>query len=189
MERSARDSASADAYDAFFRSSWSALYGQAYVLTGSAEQAQDLTQEALLRTWTHWDRVSGYENPAAWTRKVLHNLCIASWRRARTRRHEAPTGTGVDLEVVAMLPAAAAMPDDHLRLAQAMRRLPGPQARALLLHDGLGFSVAETAAELDAPEGTVTSWLHRSRKIVAAALDRSDGSDRPRTSARERGQA
>jgi RNA polymerase sigma-70 factor (ECF subfamily) len=60
------------------------------------------------------------------------------------------------------------VPDDHVQLAQAMRSLPGAQARALLLHDGLGMTVAATAQELGVPEGTVKSWLSRSRKIVAA---------------------
>ena len=37
------------AYDTFFHASWSRLRGQAYVLTGSHEQAQDLTQEAFIK--------------------------------------------------------------------------------------------------------------------------------------------
>jgi RNA polymerase sigma-70 factor (ECF subfamily) len=156
------DPAAEKAYDAFFLNSWARLQAQAYVLTGSVEQAQDLTQEALLRAWTHWDRISGFENPEAWTRRVLHNLCVASWRRSQVRRSIGP------------LPVAPTVdrPEDHVSLAQAMRRLPGPQARALLLHDGLGMTVTETAQELDVPEGTVKSWLSRSRKIVAAELNR-----------------
>jgi RNA polymerase sigma-70 factor (ECF subfamily) len=55
-----------------------------------------------------------------------------------------------------------------------MRSLPGVQARALLLHDGLGMTVSEVAAELKAPEGTVKSWLSRSRKDVASRLERLD---------------
>jgi RNA polymerase sigma-70 factor (ECF subfamily) len=151
------------AYDAFFQASWARLQGQAFILTGSQEQAQDLTQEALLRAWTHWDRIAGYEDPEGWTRRVLHNLCIASWRRSQLRRVTGPRDVGVTVD----------MPEDHVLLAEAMRGLPGAQARALLLHDGLGMTVAETARELDVPEGTVKSWLSRSRKIVAAHLTRS----------------
>ena len=151
-----------EAYDTFFQTSWARLLGQAYVLTGSHEQAQDLTQEALVRAWTHWDQITGYENPEGWTRRVLHNLCIQSWRTSKVRRWTGPRETVVTDE----------MPEDHVLLAEAMRRLPGPQARALLLHDGLGMTVAETARELDVPEGTVKSWLSRTRKIVAANLNR-----------------
>jgi RNA polymerase sigma-70 factor (ECF subfamily) len=151
-----------EAYDTFFQTSWARLEGQAYVLTGSRAQAQDLTQEALLRAWTHWEQIASYESPEAWTRRVLHNLCIQSWRTAKIRRWTEPREPAVTDD----------RPEDHMLLAEAMRQLPGPQARALLLHDGLGMTVAETARELDVPEGTVKSWLSRSRKIVAANLDR-----------------
>ena len=152
-----------EAYDAFFRASWARLQGQAYVLTGSLEQAQDLTQEALLRAWTHWDRITGYESAEGWTRRVLHNLCIGSWRRTQVR----------PMSVVREPATTVDAPTDHVLLAEALRHLPGAQARALLLHDGLGMTVAETAGEIGVPEGTVKSWLSRSRKIVAAHLERS----------------
>ena len=149
-------------FDAFFNDSWPRLQGQAYVLTGSHEQAQDLTQEALLRAWKNWERVSTLDNPEAWTRKVLHNLCIASWRASRRRhtRQEVPQNAGI--------------PDSHMEIAQAMRSLPGNQARALLLHDGLGMTTAAVALELGVPNGTVKSWLSRSRKVLAARLQQID---------------
>jgi RNA polymerase sigma-70 factor, ECF subfamily len=151
----ARDEAD---FDSFFEASWRRLQGQAYVLTGSREAAQDLTQEALLRAWRHWDVVATLENPEAWTRKVLHNLCIESWRQSRRK------GPKADVQ------KHAEIPDSHVEIAQAMRSLPGDQAKALLLHDGLGMTVREVASELGVPEGTVKSWLSRSRKVVAKRL-------------------
>ena len=149
-------------FDSFFDGSWRKLQGQAYVLTGSRESAQDLTQEALLRAWRHWDAVSKLENPEAWTRRVLQNLCIESWRRSRRKEPKAD------------VPIHAEIPDSHSEIAEAMRSLPSNQARALLLHDGLGMTVAEVAAELEVPEGTVKSWLSRSRKVVAERLGQLD---------------
>jgi RNA polymerase sigma-70 factor (ECF subfamily) len=149
-------------FDSFFDESWPRLQSQAYVLTGSHEQAQDLTQEALLRAWRNWDKVSALDNPEAWTRKVLHNLCIASWRTSRRRRtkHE--------------VTEHAEIPDSHAEIAQAMRSLPADQARALLLHDGLGLTTAAVALELGVPDGTVKSWLSRSRKVLAERLQQID---------------
>jgi RNA polymerase sigma-70 factor (ECF subfamily) len=158
-----KDPGAEEAYDAFFTASWARLQGQAYVLTGSPELAQDLTQEAMLRAWTHWNRIAGYDSPERWTRRVLHNLCIQSWRKSQVLRFGSPRE----------IPTTPDMAEDHVLLAEAMRQLPGDQARALLLHDGLGMTVAETARELGVPEGTVKSWLSRSRKIVAANLNRS----------------
>src|SRR5579872_4044017 len=107
------DPGAEEAYDAFFRSSWPRLRGQAYVLTGSQEQAQDLTQEALLRAWTHWGRIARYEDPEGWTRRVLHNLCIQSWRTTERRRRAAPPDRATPSDP----------PDDHVLLAQALRTL------------------------------------------------------------------
>ncbi len=156
------EAGSGETFDSFFDESWPRLQSQAYVLTGSHEQAQDLTQEALLRAWRNWERVSALDNPEAWTRKVLHNLCIASWRRSR-RRH-----TKHDVL------KHAEIPDSHAEIAQAMRSLPASQARALLLHDGLGMTTAEVALELGVPDGTVKSWLSRSRKVLAERLQQID---------------
>ena len=149
-------------FDSFFHAIWPKLQSQAYVLTGSHEHAQDLTQETLFRTWRNWEKVARLENPEAWTRKVLHNLCITSWRTSQRKRtkHE--------------IPAVAEIPDAHMEIAQVMRSLPGSQARALLLHDGLGMTSAEVASELGVPEGTVKSWLSRSRKLLADRLRQLD---------------
>jgi RNA polymerase sigma-70 factor (ECF subfamily) len=155
----ARDEAG---FDSFFDESWRLLQGQAYVMTGSRESAQDLTQEALLRAWRNWDTVSRLENPEAWTRRVLQNLCIESWRKSRRRTPKAD------------VPPPIEIPESHSEIAEAMRDLPSKQARALLLHDGIGMTIAEVAAELEVPEGTVKSWLSRSRKVVALRLGQLD---------------
>ena len=149
-------------FDAFFDASWPRLQSQAYVLTGNPELAQDLTQETLLRAWKHWGKVATYDNPEAWARKVLHNLCIQSWQRSNrvSSKHE--------------VRPVVEIPERHEEIAQAMRSLPGDQARALLLHDGLDMSIADIAVELEVPEGTVKSWLSRSRKVVRSRLERLD---------------
>jgi RNA polymerase sigma-70 factor (ECF subfamily) len=42
-----------------------------------------------------------------------------------------------------------------------------------VMHDALGFSVAEVANELGVPEGTVKSWLSRARSRLSQELERS----------------
>lgn len=59
---------------------------------------------------------------------------------------------------------------DRLALVEALVRLPGPQREALVLHDGLGLPVAEVAADLGVPEGTVRSWLSRGRAVLVEIL-------------------
>ena len=66
-----------------------ALLRFAYVLTGDAQLAEDLTQTALAQTYRHWRRVSRLEHPDAYVRKAMLNAHL-SWRRRRSST-ERPT--------------------------------------------------------------------------------------------------
>ena len=161
---SSRSNVQASAYDAFFREAKKPLLNMAFVLTGDLDTAQDLTQEAFLRTWVHWSRVAKYDDPQAWTRRVLYNLAVSKSRSDRVRRQtpgEQPRST----------PAPS---ESHLMLAAALRSLPEHQVQALVLHDGAGHSISEVATEMKVPEGTVKSWLSRGRATVAKAMGSSE---------------
>jgi RNA polymerase sigma-70 factor, ECF subfamily len=156
-----------ESFDAYFRSSKQPLVSMAYLLTGDLQAAQDLTQEAYLRTWSRWGRISKYDDPQAWTRRVLYNLIVSQGRRNTVRRK------------VVEPPRSVPPPDEsHLLLAAALRSLPENQMRALVLHDGAGLSVQEVAIEMKVPEGTVKSWLSRGRSAAALVLT---SEPRPRT--------
>jgi RNA polymerase sigma-70 factor (ECF subfamily) len=148
-------------YEEFFAASKASLMGLAYLLTGDVQESQDLVQETLLRAWRNWPNISSYEDPKAWTRRVMHNLAIGKSRRARIRYATATQERPI---------ASSEMPVGHLDVVDALRRLPLDQQRALVLHDVIGLGVAEVALELRAPEGTVRSWLSRGRAALAADL-------------------
>jgi RNA polymerase sigma-70 factor (ECF subfamily) len=159
-----RNDVQADTFDAFFRESKKPLLAMAFVLTGDLAAAQDLTQEALLRTWVQWSRVAKYDDPQAWTRRVLYNLVVSKSRSDRVRQQ----ATGEK-------PGSSPAPDEtHLMVAAALRSLPENQVRALVLHDGAGMSISEVAAEMKVPEGTVKSWLSRGRASAAKAMESSE---------------
>jgi len=147
-------------FDEFFRNSNRRLLGQAYLLTADMARAQDLTQDAFERAWLRWDTVSTYDDPEAWVRRILHNLCISEWRKRvpRSNSHR-------DVARVVLPPG-----EDHLVLLEALRSLSPDQAKALVLHDGLGCTAAEIAADMSVPEGTVRSWITRARSHAASAL-------------------
>jgi RNA polymerase sigma factor (sigma-70 family) len=156
------DDGGEEGFDAFFRGSNRRLLAQAFLLTADSAKAQDLTQEAFERAWSHWRTVSVLEDPEAWTRKVLHNLCISDWR-STSRRRRAQFDRQPDC-----FPAPS---DDHLMLLAALRSLSDDQARAIVLHDGLGYTVPEIAADMSKPEGTVKAWISRGRSRAAEAMD------------------
>ncbi|MHB8245646.1 MAG: sigma-70 family RNA polymerase sigma factor [Acidimicrobiales bacterium] len=169
------DSDEERSFTLFFESIHPSLISQAYVLSGDQQEARDLAQETLSRAWQKWDTVSRYENPAAWTRAVLHNLAIGRWRRFQVRRRYERGNSLQEVEA----------PDaDRIDLVRALRRLPANQARALVLHDLVGLSTSEVAVELRADPGTVRVWLHRGRLGLAAALGWGEPDDRHKKEAK-----
>ena len=83
---SSRNNVEAETFDAFFRDTKRPLLAMAFVLTGDLATAQDLTQEALLRTWMRWALISKYDDPGAWARRVLFNLAVSKCRSDRIRK-------------------------------------------------------------------------------------------------------
>jgi RNA polymerase sigma-70 factor (ECF subfamily) len=142
------------------------------VLTGDFGVAQDLAQEALVRTWQRWRRVHELERPQSWSRRVLHNLAVDHLRhRRREARFRSERREPYNLQI------------EDEGLLGAIRGLePGPR-KALFLHYFLGLPLTEIALELGVPTGTVGSWLSRSRAAIAERLDdsrshRTGGDDR-----------
>jgi RNA polymerase sigma-70 factor, ECF subfamily len=150
-------------FDQFFRKTCPRLIGHAYVYTGSLAEAQDLAHEALTRAWQRWDEIRAYDDPEAWTRRVLYNLATSEWRRAQVRRSHSE------------VPHPVEGPDvEALALAHALRTLPVPQRHAIVLHDAVGVPIADIAKELAVPQGTVRSWLTRGRRALASELKITD---------------
>jgi RNA polymerase sigma-70 factor (ECF subfamily) len=145
----------------FFQENRTQLVALAYLWCGDREDAVDLAQETLVRAWERWATVSSHPNPDAWARRVLHNLCTSRWRRLKIERSR----TARSSPVQPVLPDAM-----EVDIARLVSRLAPKPRRALVLHDVVGLSVSEIASETGTSEGTVRSWLSRSRAILRSQL-------------------
>jgi RNA polymerase sigma-70 factor (ECF subfamily) len=159
----------------FFREQYPALVGQAFVLVGDLHDAQELAQEALLRTWRRWNEPPPLEDPAAWTRVVLHRFAVGIWRRRGVVKRWAPLFTLSD--------DAPALSSEYIEVAQAARSLPPRQRRTLVLQAIVGLSIDEIATEMDVPASTVRTWLSRARRRMTALLEIDDSLEETSTGA------
>jgi RNA polymerase sigma-70 factor (ECF subfamily) len=132
-----------------------------FAYTGDLAAAQDLVQEAFCRALPRWERISRYDDPVGWLRKVAFNLAASRWRRLRTaaRHRWAPE---------AHVPEPS---PDRVLLVAALARLPENQRRALVLHYLADLTTGDIARHEDVAESTVRVWLHRGRKALAVLLD------------------
>ena len=146
----------------------------ARTLTGSWSEAEDLTQECLIRAWRAADRFDG-RHPRAWLLTILRRTHLNMHRRRRPdTTGDVGLLAGARLAFDAVPPRtpeetvmAGVLPED---LDRAVRGLDEKFRTALTLIDLDGLSYAEAAAVLDVPVGTVMSRLSRARSRIRAEL-------------------
>ena len=150
-------------FEMFYAASYHRPVVQLLGVTGNLHDAEDVVQEAFARAAVRWRRVSEYEAPEAWVRRVAFNLAVSAARRSR-RFLDAAARAGAAQEVPGLSP-------DDLDLVAALGRLPRPYREVLVLHHLADLPVQEVAAELRVPVGAVSSRLARGRTALLRALD------------------
>jgi RNA polymerase sigma-70 factor (ECF subfamily) len=156
-------------FDEFYEANVHRLTLMLYAYTADAHLAQDCVHEAFTRAWTRWQRLTHYDNPAAWIRRVAMNVASSRWQRMRAAHAHAR----FDREPIVEGPGP-----ERVALARALATLPERHRRVLVLFHVADLSVAEIAAQEQVAEGTVKSWLHRGRAALAAQLSDTDSEAR-----------
>ncbi len=154
-------------FDAFYAVTIRRVVLYLYAACGDRAEAQDVAQEAFARAWQHWGRVSAYEEPEAWVRRVAWRLLVNRWRSLR-RRLTARARMGTP-DVMTAGPSP-----DRVAVVAALQQLPKAQRQVIALHYLLDMPVHDIAASIGAPEGTVKVRLSRARTALARLLDDHD---------------
>ena len=64
------------------------VYTLAYYSLGSRDEAEDVTQEVLIRLWEHWQEIER-STAMAWIVRVTRNVCLDMHRKRQTRNNRA----------------------------------------------------------------------------------------------------
>lgn len=157
-----------------------ALYGTALRMTARVEEAEDLVQDTFLRALRFYKKFQAGTNLKAWLFRMMVNLFINKYRRARRGReiHEGIERYDVmERMVPAEQLARTGKPEEFFfeklfsdDVVAAIDELPHDFKMVVLLADVNDFSYAQIAEILGIPVGTVMSRLHRGRKLLRAAL-------------------
>jgi RNA polymerase sigma factor (sigma-70 family) len=151
------------------------IYSFARYLLSSREEAEDVTQEVLLRLWRHREGVDE-ERLAPWLLRVTRNACYDLLRK---RRSEAAAGLSPTLDDVAAEAVASAEPDPRAqaeaadfrrRLLAALADLGEPYKSIIILREVQGLAHREIGETLGIPEATVRVHLHRGRRKLRERL-------------------
>ena len=138
---------------------YAALVRRLTLVVGDLQAGEDLAQETYLRAYRAWSRFDGRD-----VRGWLHTIGLRLAFNERDRRRRFARIFGRRTEAEAWVDAN----DPHL--TDALRTLNRQQRAALLLNAVDGYTQAEIALILDAPAGTVASWISRAKAQMRKAL-------------------
>jgi RNA polymerase sigma-70 factor, ECF subfamily len=153
-----------ESFESFYRREFREVVGLAYALSGSRLGAEDLAQEAFIAAHQRWDRISGYDKPGAWVRRVVSNKAVSAFRK---RAAEAKAMARLAGQRHQPLPEMEPEDEEFWRM---VRRLPNRQAQAIALFYIEDRSVIEIADILDCSPSTAKVHLFRGRQALAEKL-------------------
>jgi len=139
------------------------------VICGNSEEAADAVQEAFVKAHLKWRKISGYEDPVGWIRRVAINK-VRDSHRSRVRRDKAVVRLGSQTRLVSEQPE----PDE---VGQLLAVLPKQQRIVAALFYVEQLHINEIAAELGLSEGAVKFHLHQAREKLRSHLDRRSEGD------------
>ena len=142
------------------------LYRYAYRLTGSAGDAEDLTQEAFCKAQLKYAQLRDDGKAKAWLFSILRNLYL---HRIRTERQQHFVSLDVLGDLAEPLPEPLP-PIEPERLQQSLQELPEVYRTPLILYYFEDFSYRDIAEQMDLPLGTVMSRLARAKAHLRSRL-------------------
>lgn len=149
------------AYEAYYRR----LVIQVCGLVGDLAEAEDAVHEAFARVLASPRSFLRADDAERWLRVVALNVARTRYRRRWLFDRLVRSGR------VEMSPAAVpGLSGDRVALLAALKRLAPPTREAVVLHHLADLSVAEVAATLGVPAGTVKARLARGRATLARLL-------------------
>lgn len=148
----------------------------AYLILGDAALAEEIVMEALLRTFTGFNRIRDLDRADAYLRRAVVNLCRSKIRR---KAIEARANAAVHHRDE-RLPAAWE-PERHETkrlVCEAVQKLPERQRACVVLFYFEDLPESQIAEVLDCSVGTVKSQLSKARTKLGRWLDVSLGAER-----------
>lgn len=153
-------------FERFYTSQWRPVVAVTASLCRDVGVAEELAQEAFLRAYGRWGRVSRLDRPELWVRRVALNLAVSSFRRRRAETRALRRVRGIHDD-----PASQDLSVEVEEFWEALRSLPTRQAQTAALFYVDDLPVTQIAQVLGCATGTVKAHLHAARQRLQHSLE------------------
>ncbi|HEY6568517.1 MAG TPA: sigma-70 family RNA polymerase sigma factor [Actinomycetota bacterium] len=145
-------------FEEFFDNERARLFGALAVMSGNRAEAEEVMQEAFLKVWERWDRVSAMESPEGFLYRTAMNVYRSRLRRA----------TVVIRKATNLLPEDDALVEVERRdeIVRLLRTLTPRERETIVLTSYLGFSTEEAGRLLGIRANTVRVLTSRARNSL-----------------------
>lgn len=156
-------------FDEVVRHHYNRVLAHAVRLLGNQDDAADAVQVTFIKASRSLAEFDLERDLRPWLYRICTNVCI-DLARGRKRACEPLETHAYHLESDSDPEAEASRAQLAARVRAAVERLPGNYKKAILLRHFAQMDVEEIARSMDAPEGTVKSWLFRARAMLKQEL-------------------
>jgi RNA polymerase sigma factor (sigma-70 family) len=145
-------------FERFFEAEHSRLFGTLCLVTGNRAEAEEIMQDAFLRLWERWDRVSGLDDPTGYLYRTAMNVFRNRYRRAvLALKRTAHVGTAEDVFDTI---------ESRDAVVRALRDLSPDQRAAVVLTNYVGLTSEEAGKALGIRASTVRTLATRARAAM-----------------------
>jgi len=152
------------------------IYSQAYYFTKNTEDAQDITQDVLIKLWHYLDNIPR-KSAKAWLLKVTKNLCIDHSRRKMELASSEITGSSEGEQFKLKQQDYGLNPEQETinmdskdKIMRAINKLPEKIRNIIIMREIQDLKYDDIAAALEIPINSVKVYLHRGRRLLLEEL-------------------
>ena len=167
------DRAFSDLYRAHLRD----VYSYSYYRVGNHHDAEDLTEQAFLQAYRHFERAQRESDGRPlrpWLIRIAHNLA-SNYHRDRSRRPQTPLDNADPLPARHGTEAVVEGREELRSVIENLGNLPEDRREALIMRFALGMDNREIARALGRTDGATKVLIHRAIKQLQEQME--GGSD------------
>ena len=150
-------------FETFFEQTHQRLFGGLCLVTGNRHEAEEIMQDAYLKIWERWDRVSGMDDPTGFLFRTAMNGFRSRYRRASVAIRKGMS-LAPDIDDLAAI-------EDRDEVVRILRPLSPAERAAIVLTTMFGYSSAEAGRLLGVKAATVRAHATRARAGARASLE------------------